>query len=105
MNARGMSDQTIEALKTAYARRGRHGYCEKELALMLEVARQRRVEPYFVARMYARLGDNDRALEWLEKAYDEHADHLVLLKVDPLLDELRGDARFDALMKRVGFGS
>ena len=49
-----------------------------------------------------RLGEKDAAFAWLEKAFQEHPIYLVYLKVHPLFDSLRGDPRFDALVKRIG---
>jgi hypothetical protein len=51
--------------------------------------------------IYAGLGENDRALEWLERAFQEHSSGMVTLKVDPRLDPLRQDARFTNLLRRV----
>jgi len=48
------------------------------------------------------LGNNDDALLWLEKAYQEHSNSLTALKVDPTYDPLRGDSRFQQLERRVG---
>ena len=59
------------------------------------------VDPYFVAWPHAALGDADAAFAWLDKAYDDHSDWLAALKVDPLLDRLRADARFVELLKRM----
>jgi len=49
------------------------------------------------------LGDKDQVFEWLEKAYQERARTLVMLKVEPKLDPLRSDARFQNLMQRMNF--
>lgn len=57
---------------------------------------------YSVAGVYAALGDQDKAFEMLNKAYDEHDTQLVSLKVDPSLDGLRDDSRFFDLVRRVG---
>ncbi len=57
------------------------------------------------ARVYAALGERDRALEWLEKAYANHFGPLVLLNVDPELDSLRSDQRFRGLLRRTGLAS
>jgi adenylate cyclase len=57
---------------------------------------------YSVAGVYGALGDKDKAFEMLNKAYDEHDMQLVSLKVDPTLDELRDDARFAEIVRRVG---
>jgi DNA-binding winged helix-turn-helix (wHTH) protein len=93
------------ALKKAYAESGWKSYWRKELELAEERLRQRQpyVTPaYNIVRICARLGEKPRALGWLEKAYDERSDHLVLLKVDPLFDDLHTDPRFADLLRRVG---
>jgi hypothetical protein len=48
------------------------------------------------------LGDKERALEWLEKAYEERCGWMAFLKVDPALGSLRSDGRFKDLLRRVG---
>jgi tetratricopeptide (TPR) repeat protein len=57
------------------------------------------------ALVYAVLGDNETAFEWLERAYRENAALLVWLYPDPLADPLRSDPRFDDLMRRIGVGA
>ena len=57
---------------------------------------------YSLAGVYGALGDKDQAFEMLNKAYDEHDMQLVSLKVDPSLDDLRDDARFAEIVRRVG---
>jgi hypothetical protein len=47
----------------------------------------------------------ERAIAWLEKAYQQHDPALANLKVDPAFDPLRQGSRFVDLMKKVGFGS
>ena len=58
-----------------------------------------------IALVYAGLGEKDLAFEWLERAYDEHDKGLVSLKVDPPLDPLRSDPRFQDLLRRMNFPS
>lgn len=60
-----------------------------------------RASPYHIARIYAALGENDQSLSWLEKAYEERDERIVMLKVDPKLDRLRSDHRFTELLQRV----
>ena len=57
-----------------------------------------------LARMYTSLGDHDRAIAWLERAHAAHEGMIVYLGVTPHFDPLRGDPRFQALVKKVGLG-
>jgi tetratricopeptide (TPR) repeat protein len=58
---------------------------------------------YQEAEIYAQWGDVDRAISALDAAYKEGDSGLVLAKNDPLLDPLRKDSRFAALLGRIGF--
>ncbi|MBA3601199.1 MAG: hypothetical protein H0W45_08195, partial [Acidobacteria bacterium] len=58
---------------------------------------------YHIATIYAGLGDKDRALKWLDTAYNDRQNLLIFLKHDARLDNLRGDPRFQDLLRRVGF--
>ena len=58
--------------------------------------------PLLLARIYAGLGDNDQAMAWLEKVYADRSESVVWLKVDPTFDPMRRDARFTALLAKVG---
>jgi hypothetical protein len=61
------------------------------------------VSSYYIAEISLGLGDNDRVFEWLEKAYEERARPLVMLKVEPELDPVRSDTRFQDLLLRMNF--
>lgn len=58
--------------------------------------------PYAMARIYAGLGENDAAFEFLDKAYAEKSFDILRLKSDLLLDSLRPDPRFQNLLRRIG---
>jgi len=90
------------SLVHAYGRSGRRTEAQKELAKLLEAAKTRFVSPYFLATAYAGLGDKDKAFEGLETAYRDRADWMAYLKVDPEIDSLRSDPRFQDLLRRVG---
>lgn len=55
-----------------------------------------------IAEFYLDLGSRSDALDWLEKAYDKRPYQLAYLKVDPIFAPLRGEPRFQALLKRIG---
>ena len=54
-----------------------------------------------IALIYAALGDIDCAFEWLEKSYARHEESLCSIKIDPKLDILRSDPRFNEMLKKV----
>jgi TolB-like protein len=60
------------------------------------------VSPYLIARLYADLGDKEKAFEWLNTAYREHDFLLRELNTDFALDNLRSDPRFVELVRNVG---
>lgn len=65
-------------------------------------AQTRYVPAISMAATYAGLGDIDSTFEWLERAYDECHHYLVFLKVEPMVDSLRSDSRFTALLEKMG---
>ena len=87
----------------AYAAAGRRDEAHKILEQLFELSKQRYVTPYGVARIYAALDKKEEALHWLETAYRQRAEWMVLLKVDPCLDDLRPDPRFKELLLRMNF--
>jgi len=88
-------------LANAYAVAGRR---EESLAVLDELQRwraQRYVSPWGLASIYARLGEEGLALDWLERAYVEHDSTLVWLKVHPRFDPLRSQRRFASLLRQM----
>jgi serine/threonine-protein kinase len=89
------------ALGYAYGLEGR----QEAATAIVEELRARTAKEYvpaaFIALVYIALGESDAAFEWLEKAYAEHSLLMTMLQVDPLLDPVRGDARFETLVRRV----
>jgi tetratricopeptide (TPR) repeat protein len=86
----------------AYAERGRRDDALKMLAQLEEEAARRYVPAYNLAIIYLGLGDKDEALRWLETDFsDRDGWNIGFIQVDPLLDDLRGDPRFEALVQKV----
>lgn len=90
------------SLGYAYAVSGDHGLARKVLAGLKRMSRRRYVSNYNVALIYAGLGELDSAFKWLDWAFEDRDPWLVFLKVDPRLSPLRGDDRFEPLIKRIG---
>ncbi|PWT86721.1 MAG: hypothetical protein C5B58_00920 [Acidobacteria bacterium] len=95
----------IAWLGGTYAVAGFHDEAKKILDQLNELSRQRYVTPYGVARIHMSLGKREEALHWLEKAYEQRAEWMVILKVDQCFDDLRNDPRFQDLLRRMNFAS
>ena len=63
------------------------------------------VSPFDIALVHVGLGMNDEAFAWLDKAYDDRSNRLAFIAVDPKLDALRADPRFDDLLRRMGLST
>jgi TolB-like protein len=96
----GVPSQALAEHRRAFAASGFNGYLREELLAQTEESR--RFYPYARAEVYARLGQTDLALEWLEKAYRSRKHDLAFLNVNPQLDSLRSDSRFQDLLRRIG---
>jgi TolB-like protein/lipoprotein NlpI len=90
-------------LAVTYDKLGRHADAEAELAKLK--ASMGDVMAYQYAAIYAQRGDNPKALEWLETALRLRDPGLEQLKTDPLMDPLRKEARFQAVMRELKFPS
>ena len=102
VNYSGGLSFTTAALGYAYARAGKRREGSKILRILEQRSSAEYVPPFCVALVHAGLGDEDQALAWLDRAYEERSHWLVYLKAWPLFDGLRSDARFAALLGRVG---
>ena len=91
----------LASLGCAYAASGRKPQAQKVVAQLYELSKIHYVPPYFLGQVHAALGDNDAAMSWLEKAYEQHDSYLVRIKVDPVMDPLRSDPRFEQLQQRM----
>jgi len=99
----GGTAKSIADLGHAYAVSGQRSEAREALQKLEQLARRHYVSAYGRALIWVGLGENDRAVAWLEAAFQERSSWMVKLKVDPRLDPLRGDPRFTDLLGRVGF--
>jgi len=72
---------------------------------MTELARQKYVSPYFFVGIHVGLGENELAIEYLEKCYQEHSHWLIYIDKDPSLDGLRDNPQFQKLVREIGIPS
>ncbi len=95
----------ISMLVQGYARNGQTDEARKLLAQLNEMAKSAEVPEYALALAYTSLGDKDRAIAALEHGFaGGNKSYLFLLPGDPLLDDLRGDPRFEALVQKITRG-
>jgi tetratricopeptide (TPR) repeat protein len=112
---KGLYDQSIKAfmkwgdnphalghMGNALARAGRVAEARAVIPQLQEHIRRDGIGSYEIALVYAGLGEKDQAFAWLEKAYAVRNKGLIFLKVDPCVDPLRSDPRFQNLLRRVG---
>ena len=86
-----------------YGKTGHKAEALKLLGELEELSKHRYVASYWIGMIHLGLGEKDTAFEYFEKAYQERSWWLVFLKMDPMLDGLHGDARYEDLLNRVGF--
>ena len=80
---------------------GNRAEAEKLLAKMEELSKHRYVCAYEIGSVYVTLGDNSKAMKWLEKGRRDRCDCLVWLKSEPWMDPLRVDPHYFDLLRRV----
>ena len=98
----GSADAAV-ALAHGYSALGKKAEAEKILRDLERKLKGTSASPYTMATIYAGLGKNDKAFEFLEKAYSEKSlDISWSLKSDFLLDSLRPDPRFKTMLRRIG---
>jgi len=103
--ARQLSDfpQARATLGSSFALTGNRSEALKLLSEMKELSKKRYVPPFDMATLYLGLGDKEQALTWLEKAYDERSWWMAWINVDPALDTLRSEPRFQAIVRKMNF--
>ena len=97
----GRLTDNLGCLAWVYGVAGRKSDTRKIISELRERSRHHYVFPTVFANAYLGLGDKDRALTYLEQAYEEQDPALFYLKVGPFFNPLRSEPRFQALLRRV----
>ena len=92
---------TLATLAYALGRQGKRGEAERLIAELEARAQRDYVSPVALALAYLGVGDVARTLDWAERAYDDRRGWLAYLEVNPILDPLRSEPRFQALVERM----
>ena len=90
----------LQGLAMAYHALGRKADADTNVAELL--SKFQKDAPYLMAEVYAFRGEEDRAFEWLERAYQAHDSGLNELKGDPLLKSLERDSRYAPFLEKMG---
>jgi tetratricopeptide (TPR) repeat protein len=102
--ARALLDDSAEVLAVlgyAHAAAGREADARKIVGEMDALSKRRYVSPYHLAMVAAGLGERDRALDLLEKAYEDREGRMTILRVAPEFDVLHADPRFARLIEKM----
>jgi TolB-like protein/Tfp pilus assembly protein PilF len=94
--------EVIEAAKEGYAKSGYAGAMRMAADRMADQSKDRYLPPMHIAMLYAHAGENDLALEWLERAYEARDPKLISVAVEPDWDNLHSSPRFQQLLRRFG---
>jgi uncharacterized membrane-anchored protein len=82
---------------------GKRAEANRLLSELIKDSQTRYVQPFGVALAYMGLGERAEALQWLQKAYDDHTVTMVWAKVDPELDQLRDTPELKAMLSKMKF--
>jgi tetratricopeptide (TPR) repeat protein len=74
----------------------------EQIRILEDASKRDYISPVAIAANYAVLGNKEKAFEWLERAYEERAPGILDLDLDPDYENLRSDARFHDLLRRIG---
>lgn len=97
---RGLGD--FAALEDIYPQSGWQGFWGAYVAALEALRAKQYVEPYKLVEGYVRAGDFERAFAWLETCLTDRSSWTPTIIIDPLVDPLRDDPRFDDLVRRAG---
>jgi serine/threonine-protein kinase len=94
--------EAITKTNEIYKKHGWKAFLQASAADMEKQAQQGHVPAFVMSTFYARCGDSDNAMRWLDKAYEDRDFRLMLISASYEFDSLRSDPRFVALIKKVG---
>lgn len=91
--------ETAKFIRDAFAKGGWRGFIERALA----APEGSKMIKYYLATFAAESGKKDKAFALLNEAYDKHDQFIFFMKIDPFVNPLRSDPRFEELLKKLGF--
>ena len=117
LSLKGLHKEAIEEIRKVTDRRawyyfyrgfvfgnaGRVEEAQAELDYFIELSRKEFVWPIIFTFIYAGMGDIDKAIEWLERTYEQREGWINQIQVEPMFDNLRSDPRFQNIIDRLNF--
>lgn len=97
----GGSPPILAGMGHVYAKLGQVERAQQVITELHQLAAQRYVSPYYIATIYAGLGEQAQAFDWLHRACDNQSEGLVWVALDPMLDSLRTAPQFADILRRV----
>ena len=94
--------EALAALDRGYAADGYEGALRSLAEMLIARSDTAHVTPWQIGTLYTRAGDGELALDYLERAFEEHDPNIPYLSVDPIFDYLRNEPRFQAMIRRLG---
>src|SRR2546422_8808870 len=99
------SPERMSTFRRGYDSAGMKGYCRAWLELQRERIDRGRINLFYIAQVYAFMGDRDQAFACLQRACEDHSLDVPALRSSPNFDDLRKDTRYIALLERIGLKS
>ena len=97
-----VGDEDIVRINELYKKSGWKAYLQASIAQLRPAAEKKQVPAFVMATFYARLGDADETMKWLQKGFDERDFRMGMIGVSFEFDSVRSDSRFVELSKRIG---
>src|SRR5687767_14346209 len=98
----GLPMEVLNEVNQAYAKSGWKAYLQKSLEQILNQPDGRPFPPFVIATYYARLGQKEKALDWLERGYEERDFRMTMISVSYEFDSVRSEPRFVELVRKIG---
>jgi TolB-like protein/Tfp pilus assembly protein PilF len=95
------SPELAASIEEDFSKSGYKGVLQSWLDGLTEISKHGYVSSYSIAEGYMRMGEKDKAFDWLERAYEEHDSGLVSIGVEPMFDPVRRDPRFRDILRRM----
>jgi TolB-like protein/Tfp pilus assembly protein PilF len=98
----GESPEVLRELRNEYEASGLRGFRQKQVELERARWEGQHLDTFRIAAHYARLGEQDEAIAWLERAFEARSGELIWIKLYPVFQKLYANPRFKDVVRRVG---